>query len=189
MIRQKSHTAQEARYHPSHSASQSNLVYRNSSPSSIRPQDSLSDFHEAYIEHDILSASNPREPSDTSSATRRRKRDLLLCHFFLVVTSLVTAVMNAAITIFGMGVGVGLILGDAIRGTNQDPNLDGVNNNSASASDTNTTTIDETVVLVQSETPNCRSTIRRIQGREAHSSPAQWRSNVAATSTSIMPAQ
>ena len=57
----------------------------------------------------LLSANQP------PLSVRIRKRDILVCHILLVVTSLVTAVMNTAITIFAMGVGIGLILGDTLR--------------------------------------------------------------------------
>lgn len=100
---------------------------------------------------------------------RIRKRDILLCHILLIITSLITAIMNAAITIFGMGVGVGLILGDTLRSTTAtagsnrrvDPMPTGghLHSNHTNYSQSDATT--NRVVVVRPASAHCRATIRR----------------------------
>jgi hypothetical protein len=168
--------------------------------STIRHQDSFSDFYEAYAEYDSILrddrtnnelATNSQSTAANSLTTR--KRDIILCYSIFVVTSVVTAIMNAAITIFGMGVGVGLILGDTIRGsasTTISSASRGVVNTTAVATSTTTTShsLGETsVVVVRPATPHCRAAIRRIP----HSRTAPQTTPIMArsSSSSIMPAQ
>ncbi len=132
--------------------SQSSSDHQTSSLSStcIRHEESFSEFHEADTE-------------DDSITRRTNKQDWLICHSIRFLTSVVvSAIMNAAITIFGMGVGVGLILGDAIRERSRIPvNLQfdhNVNNTTPPSDDT-------TVVVVRPATPDCRTTIRRVSTR------------------------
>lgn len=109
---------------------------------------------------------------------RIRKRDIFICHIILVVTSLITAVMNAAITIFGMGVGVGLILGDAIRGDSVGVHM---MTSATTASIQGSSPSEDRIVMVRPATPHCRAAIRRIHA------PRNERREIAADS--VLPAQ
>lgn len=170
MIRRKGDTVRNTQSLYSHSnsnvvLSQSSFGHRTPSSSSIRHEESFSDFHEAYAEYESIGGDNTQGTTLNSQPERRtRKRDLLLCHSLLIITSVITAIMNAAITIFGMGVGVGLILGDTIRGSSLSARVGAVSN-STSAATNGQPSEHETVLVVQPATPNCRATIRRVPTR------------------------
>jgi hypothetical protein len=96
-----------------------------------------------------------------------RKRDVLLGYSLLIITSLATAVVNAAITIFGMGVGVGLILGETMR------DFPAISSSTSTASSTSASATNSSLdnddeghdVQVYPASPSCRATVQRISTR------------------------
>jgi len=102
---------------------------------------------------------------------QHRRRDVLLGYSLLIATSLATAVLNAAITIFGMGVGVGLILGDTMRDFPSTVRTTSTNTTATATSTTSTSTASsdndegEEDVQVYPSTPTCRATVQRISNR------------------------
>jgi len=117
---------------------------------------------------------------DVPLLIHHRKRDLLLGYSLLFVTSLATAVLNAAITIFGMGLGLGLILGETMRddtnstttGTSgSSSTLPSMVSSSLNRSDENDNDDDEGEdVEIYPSTPTCRATVQRISTRRSSSS-------------------
>ena len=81
-------------------------------------------------------------------------------------------VMNAAITIFGLGVGVGLILGDSLRSPSVTHG--GTSATAFTSSDSNTTSAaaaSTVSVVVRPATPSCRATIRRTHVSRIQEAP------------------
>ena len=89
----------------------------------------------------------------------------------------ITFVINAAITIFGMGIGVGLILADSFR-SQPDTMI-----NYTSSSTENGRNRSEATIMVSAETPTCRETIRRSMDRIQEPPPINL------TAISRLPAQ
>jgi hypothetical protein len=69
---------------------------------------------------DYLSVESSDPPSEDASSSHYARREPSYCsisarYTLALVFGIVGTIMNAAITIFGMGIGVGLILGDSFR--------------------------------------------------------------------------
>ena len=163
--------------------------------------ESASTFHESHQGNkvDRSSATTLQNSSDTTRTTstsrrrvqghrnrpiqrttRRRCGTSVLVLNYLLQFSFLT-IMNAAITIFGVGIGVGLILADSFR-----PSTNVSNNNSmntAASTRTDDRGNENATVPVSAATPTCRATFRRAIDRIQEAPPI----NIAAIST--MPAQ
>jgi hypothetical protein len=79
-------------------------------------------------------------------------------------------VMNAAITIFGVGIGVGLILADSFRPSNTSSST-GTSTASNIVGTSESRSRNEVTVAVSAATPNCRATIRRAMDRIQEAPP------------------
>lgn len=166
-------------------------------PSNFNPLSSTIDdcpsLSSPNLQREPLSEQSPTWRSQVSElTTRTRKRDLILCQSIFLITSLVTAIMNCAITIFGMGIGVGLILGDTLRTPSRFPtNLSGSGDVDTTSSTTahgngNGNTEESTVVIVRPATSDCRAVIRRVPRSRPLSSDT---SGFAMHSNPTLPAQ
>ena len=141
-----------------------------------------------YQQHATIPTDSSTITTSSSSTTERmveqeqqqqhRRRDVLLGYSLLIATSLATAVLNAAITIFGMGVGVGLILGDTMRDFPSTTRT--TSTNTTATATTTTTPANSNVsslsssdndegedVQVYPSTPTCRATVQRISNRSS----------------------
>jgi hypothetical protein len=131
--------------------------------------------------------------TNTTTTTPRHPQHPIGVAF--VVNSLfgfITLVMNAAITIFGMGIGVGLILGDSFRHDTPNDNRSANNMAGGEASEATTTTTTSVVVThharASSSSSSSSSTVPsyRVVRREIRVQPPPNLSLLAATT---MPAQ
>lgn len=87
-------------------------------------------------------------------------------HIFVSVSFQI--IMNAAITIFGVGIGVGLILADSFR----TPSPEQQRTSSIASGNNATATANESpTVMVSAATPACRATIRRAMDRIQEAPP------------------
>ena len=144
-----------------------------------------------HFQHNVTITTNSGTMTTSTSPERmllaqqqqqpHRRRDVLLGYSLLVATSLATAVLNAAITIFGMGVGVGLILGDtmrdfpsAMRTTSTNTTATATttttannNNNNMSSSSSSSNGDEGEDTQVYPSTPTCRATVQRISSRSS----------------------
>ncbi|KAL3931500.1 MAG: hypothetical protein SGBAC_011280 [Bacillariaceae sp.] len=90
--------------------------------------------------------------------------------------------MNAAITIFGVGIGVGIILADSFRGPTDMGNSAGTASH-ADARQQRVVVNEHATITVSAATPTCRATIRRAMDRIQEAPP------ISLASMSTMPAQ
>jgi hypothetical protein len=144
-----------------------------------------------HFQHNVTITTNSGTMTTSTSPERmvvaqqqqqpHRRRDVLLGYSLLVATSLATAVLNAAITIFGMGVGVGLILGDTMRdfpsamrttstnttATTTTTTANNNNNMSSSSSSSSSDSDEGEDTQVYPSTPTCRATVQRISSRSS----------------------
>jgi hypothetical protein len=138
----------------------------NSLPHTVNNNDCPTPNTSPCLQQVPLSDSTSTWRSQVSElTTRTRKRDLILCQSIFLITSLVTAIMNCAITIFGMGIGVGLILGDTLRSTSRFGDVDTTPTTTPHVNANVTMAEESTVVVVRPATADCRAVIRRVPGR------------------------
>jgi hypothetical protein len=78
---------------------------------------------------------------------------------------IVKPIMNAAVTIFGLGIGVGLILGDSWRGTTTMTNATPNATATASLVEEDMGGTANSTTTTSPATPTCRATIRRTRPR------------------------
>ncbi|CAJ1966243.1 unnamed protein product [Cylindrotheca closterium] len=122
-----------------------------------------------------------------STATRRINTSVLVLNNLLQFSF--STIMNAAITIFGVGIGVGLILADSFRSpgtTNNNNNSSNSNINASSLSNHHHVLEEQqnhATITVSAATPTCRATIRRAMDRIQEAPP------ISLASISALPAQ
>ena len=127
-----------------------------------------------------ISTGDPSSSFEASSSlTHPQEEGVLFLKSLRVVAKVLSLVfrafetiMNAAITIFGLGVGVGLILGDSLRSPTV---THGGTSAAFSSSDGNTTAAAAAAstvsVVVRPATPSCRATIRRTHVSRIQEAP------------------
>lgn len=164
-----------------------------------------------YQQHATIPTDSSTITTSSSSTTERmveqeqqqqhRRRDVLLGYSLLIATSLATAVLNAAITIFGMGVGVGLILGDTMRDFPSTTRTTSTNTTATATTTTRTPTNSHVPSLSSSDndegedvqvypsTPTCRATVQRISNRSSHVALPTIQQQTQYQRLSTMPAQ
>eukprot|EP00980_Cylindrotheca_fusiformis_P027768 scaffold22559_cov111-Cylindrotheca_fusiformis.AAC.7 len=147
--------------------------------SEIRSSDTFSSSYESFSHQDYSHNQLQGELGiarqlfstigDSTSLRREPFRPYLfvkhLFQFCLIV------LMNAAIAIFGIGVGVGMILADSFRSQDSLFSAPTSPSSSNSSSDGSFNRRSEATVTVSVATPSCRTTIRRTMDRIQEAPP------------------
>lgn len=146
-----------------------------SSTESNFQEEPLPDLVESYsqLQEDYFNSPRTSSASVTSTSIPPQRRSSKSYLFFnrLLHFSFIT-IMNAAITIFGVGIGVGIILADSFRSPSSLTNNSSANSQHAtSISRERYHRRSEATVIVSSATPSCRTTIRRAMDRIQEAPP------------------
>ena len=157
-------------------------------PGSLTTTDASWDSSESSLTSPL-----PDSQSEITTTESVPKRQVIFIKSLQVVAQVLSLVfraietiMNAAITIFGLGVGVGLILGDSLRSPDQAQAVFATSDNNTNLTASAGAAASSTVsVVVRPATPSCRATIRRSRLHRVQEAPSVGLAN----GNSHLPAQ